>query len=314
MLTARHSRRALSAALVAAVLLSLHVVSAAGTRLSVGERSFRAVWTPLRFTVESLSVNCNVTFEGSFHSGSIDKVERALVGYVNRASLATCTNGSATVLTETLPWHVQYGGFTGSLPNIASMRLRLIGASVRISFGERETTCLARTEAASPGALIAARNEASTLTSLRWDETVGIPLTGSFFCTVARGRFVGTSSTFGTPAGGTISLTLIGEEPPTLSPSPVEFGRVEVEAVVSRAVTIRAGIGAVEVRSITLRSGVSFAILDPNRCVGSRLPERGTCVFRAIFAAPRETGRSFEDGITVGTNAGTVEDTVRAST
>jgi hypothetical protein len=84
--------------------------------------------------------------------------------------------------------------------------------------------------------------------------------------------------------------------------------------VASRNVTIRAGTGAVEVRSIALRSGANFARLDPNRCIGSTLPERGTCVFKVIFTAPRETGRAFEDTLSVGTDAGTVTDVVRAST
>jgi hypothetical protein len=37
-------------------------------------------------------------------------------------------------------------------------------------------------------------------------------------------------------------------------------------------------------------------------------------VIRVIFAAPSETGRSFEDTLSVGTNVGTLTDALRAST
>lgn len=162
--------------------------------------------------------------------------------------------------------------------------------------------------------MVAERGGTGTITSFRWDESTAIPLTGASGCSSLRGRLGGTtSSATGLGTTRAITLTLIGEAP-TLSPSPVEFGVVETEGVASRDVTIRAGTGSVEVRSITLRSGVNFTRLDPNRCIGSTLSERGTCMFKVIFAAPREAGRAFEDTISVGTNVGTVTDAVRAST
>ena len=162
--------------------------------------------------------------------------------------------------------------------------------------------------------MIAERNGSGTITSFRWDESLPIPLTGSAGCSSIRGRIGGTtSSATGLSTARQITLTLIGEGP-TLSPSPIEFGVIEAEGVASRNVTIRANSGSVEVRSIALRSGTSFAWLDPNRCIGSTLPERGTCVFRVIFTAPREAGRTFKDTLSVGTSAGTVVDAVRAST
>jgi hypothetical protein len=306
-----HARRA---ALVAVAALAVHAASASAIKLALGESGFRVAWTAMRFTASGFSVSCNLTLEGSFHSRTLSKVERALVGHVARASVGGCSGGNATLLTETLPWHVQYGSFAGTLPNITSVSLRVIGASVRVSFREfGELACLARTEANSPGVVIASRNEAGNIASMRLDETAGISMTGEGCGLLSRGRLVGTSTAVTTPGGGAISLRLIGEEP-SLSPTPVEFGVVATEAVVSRSVTIRAGTDPLEVRSIALGSGASFAVLDPNRCVGSRLSERGTCVFRAIFAAPRETGRAFEDTITVGTSVRTLEAVVRATT
>jgi hypothetical protein len=316
MLIIKYVRRLLLAALIATSVLSLHVASAAAIKLALSESGFRTTWAPMRFTAGSLSISCNLTLEGSFHSRTVAKVERGLIGYVSRASVAACSGGTATVLSETLPWHVQYGGFAGTLPNISRVTLRVIGASVRLAFAEfREFPCLGRTETNTPGVVIATRNEAGVLTSMRFDASSGIPMTGNFICTIAgRGLLVGSSSSAtGAGGAGAISLTLIGELP-TLSPSPVEFGRVEAGAVTSRAVTIRAGTDALEVTSVAVRSGANVAILDPDRCVGSRLAERGTCVFKTIFAAPRETGRTFEDVITVGTSVRTLEAAVRAST
>jgi hypothetical protein len=304
-------RRLLLGAVLTASLLTLACSSASAIQLSVSEPTFRVVWTPARFVFSGVTLSCNVTLEGSFHRTTFTKVERSLIGYVTRATPSSCSAGTMSVLTETLPWHVQYGGFTGTLPNISTMTLRIIGMSARWTF--LSLVCLGRTEANTPAQLIAERNGSGTITSFRWDESMPIPLTGTSGCSSIRGRLGGTSSSATGSGGRSITLSLIGEAP-TLSPSPVEFGVVEAEGVASRNVTIRAGSGSVEVRSIAPRSGADFAWLDPNRCVGSTLPERGTCVFRVIFAAPGETGRSFEDTISVGTSAGTLIDAVRAST
>jgi hypothetical protein len=312
MLVLKHVRRLLLGAVLTASVVALACSSASAIRLALSEPTFRAVWTPARFIVSGFTINCNVTLEGSIHSTSIAKVERSLIGYVSRATANSCSTGTMSVLTETLPWHVQYGSFTGTLPNISTMTTRVIGMSASLTF--LGLTCLARSEANTPALMVAERSGTGTITNFRWDESTVFPLTGGGGCTSLSGRLGGTTSA-ATGLGTTraITLTLIGEVP-TLSPSPVEFGVVEAEGVASRNVTIRAGTGSVEVRSITLRSGVNFARLDPNRCIGSTLPERGTCVFKVIFAAPREAGRAFEDTISVGTNVATVNDTVRAST
>jgi hypothetical protein len=312
MLALNRLRRLLLAAALTASFLALACSSASAIQLSLSEPTFRVVWTPARFTFSGVTVSCNVTLEGSFHSTSLTKVTGSLIGYVTRATPGSCSNGTMSVLTATLPWHVQFGSFTGTLPNITTMTTRVIGMSASWTF--LGLTCLGRTEAGTPAGLIAERNGAGTLTSFRWDESLPIPLTGSAGCSSIRGRIGGTSSS-ATGAGSVraITLSLIGEAP-TLSPSPVEFGVVEAEGVASRNVTIRANSGSVTVRSIALRSGTSFAWLDPNRCIGSTLPERGTCVLRVIFTAPRETGRAFEDTLSVASNVHTVTSTVRAST
>jgi hypothetical protein len=308
MFVLRRARRLSLAALISVSALFAVASIASAERLVLGEGTFRVAWMPMRFALgEFASISCNATLEGSFHSRTVAKVERSLVGYVTRASLSGCSEPGATVLSETLPWHLQYASFAGTLPNISSIRLRLIGASVGSRF--LGTSCLARSEASAPAILRANRSEASTITSISWEETASIPLS----CLGATGRLSGTSSSV-TGAGNTRAITLVLGGLPILSPSPIEFGRVAPEAVVARAVTIHAGEATLEVSSIAVRSGANVAILDPNRCVGSRLAPGVGCIFKTIFAAPSETERTFEDTISVVTNIRTLEDAVRAST
>lgn len=141
------------ASLAATILLAGAVTAASATRLSIGSRSFRAVWTPLTFNgAEGVSapVECNVTIEGTFHSNTIVKRERALLGYVTRAIVQRPCNGGEAwvhngsenplgrgVVASSLPWHVTYEGFTGTLPNIRTIRLLLRGIifTINAAFG-----------------------------------------------------------------------------------------------------------------------------------------------------------------------------------
>ncbi|HEX5146804.1 MAG TPA: hypothetical protein VFV85_07255 [Conexibacter sp.] len=236
MLVLNRARRLLLAAVLSASALALACSSASAVQLSLGEPTFRVAWTPMTFVVPGLTIRCNVTLEGSFHSTTIAKVEGSLIGNVTRASTESCSTGAITFLTETLPWHVEYGSFTGSLPNISTMTLRVIGfsAGLRI-FG---TTCLGRSEERTPALMVAERNGATgAIVNFRWSESTAIPLTGPTGCLSLRARLGGTSSSVtGQGNARSITLTLIGEAP-ALSPSPIEFGFVGAEEVVSRNVS-----------------------------------------------------------------------------
>jgi len=142
----RTCRRLLSTTLIVAVMLAA-TGSATAARLSLNEQPFQATWARLRMgDVSGLTtawVECPVTLEGSFHSATLAKVARSLVGLVTRANLGTCTNGSATLLIERLPWHLRYRSFSGTLPRISAVGLALEGLAARISVG---ITCLFITE------------------------------------------------------------------------------------------------------------------------------------------------------------------------
>jgi hypothetical protein len=122
----RHALIALTAALVVVIAAS----AASANRLTISERNFLIRWAPLTFaSTAGSSIRCSLTLDGSFHSSTISKVTGSLIGYINAGTIAgtsgngkeaICTGGTATLLRETFPWHVQYDGFSGTLPRITS--------------------------------------------------------------------------------------------------------------------------------------------------------------------------------------------------
>ncbi len=82
---------------------------------------------------EGLGVNviCDITLNGELHEGPIEKVEGALIGYITEASEANCSSNlpsEAGVRFLLFPWHVQYVGFTGELPEINTVTIRVVEA------------------------------------------------------------------------------------------------------------------------------------------------------------------------------------------
>jgi hypothetical protein len=123
--------------LTAIALLASLTASGAARNFEFSNTSFRVAFTPISFgePFGFFTVRCNVTMEGSFHARTIPKVSRSLIGYVTRGTVAhPCTggeawawNGTEGALTgaSTLPWHLSYEGFIGTLPNITGIRILL---------------------------------------------------------------------------------------------------------------------------------------------------------------------------------------------
>jgi len=130
------------------VLLGALVSTATARNFSVSNQNISSMWSSLEFNLPSGTTRCHFTIEGSFHSRTAAKVIGSLVGLITKAILGPCAAGTATVLTATLPWHVRYSGFTGSLPNITS----IIGHAISVSFrvANEGTNCLARSTEARP--------------------------------------------------------------------------------------------------------------------------------------------------------------------
>jgi hypothetical protein len=171
--------RLLLTLLVGAGALALGVATASAARLSVTNQSISITWSSFRFNEGR--AQCPVTLEGSLHARTMPKVQGQLVGYIMRGRTSACSVGSAVLLTpedgqrSSLPWHIRYDSFTGTLPNIASVRWHIIGFSYRI-LKELEL-CLYASTAAHPALLDLSREGGSgALTTGRFFGTEGILL------------------------------------------------------------------------------------------------------------------------------------------
>jgi hypothetical protein len=181
--------------LTAAMLFSLALSSASANELSVDERFILIAWDPLTFTAAGTDIECPVTLHGSFHEFTMDKVIGSLDGHTTQAIVndSRCVGGRATILTADLPWHNQYNGFIGDLPDIFGVGIRLIGARFRVDPEGGLPACLAGTDATDPGLGIAEREEGGKITGLIADENATIDLGGSFLCEIGgSSRFSGT--------------------------------------------------------------------------------------------------------------------------
>jgi hypothetical protein len=130
-------------AIGATLLLGALVTSASAGRLSSSSQTFRAAFPLARFAGAFGTTVCDFTLEGSFHSRTIAKTAGSLIGFVTRVPLGRCEVGSATVLTASLPWHVRYASFAGTLPNISAIATTITGAQVQIREPIFQQVCLA---------------------------------------------------------------------------------------------------------------------------------------------------------------------------
>jgi hypothetical protein len=190
------------AALIAALVMTVATSGATARNLSISHGElFNAVWRPVSFASGGANAAvCNVTLEGSFHYRTALKVRDSLLGYITRAIIRECTEGSATILTTNLPWHIRYQGFEGTLPNISAIRLRLILAEFQLKERIFGATCLTRSTATEPteGAVrLSAGTERRLVVGLTADERATIR------CGILNGVFTGTARVTELPNGNT---------------------------------------------------------------------------------------------------------------
>ena len=183
-----HRAKLVLAFLSATIVLAAMVATASAQRFETSNPSIRATFASIRFgTTEGIEGICPLTLEGSFHSRTIVKTSELLVGYISRAVLnrAACrftSIESLEILQSSLPWHVRYESFSGSLPNITRINLRLLSISFTLTaFGVR---CLYRSTVANPARGVAERSIATgQITSFTSNNTSQIPrFEGSFIC------------------------------------------------------------------------------------------------------------------------------------
>jgi hypothetical protein len=187
----------------ASILLAALVGVAPAGKLSTSSQTLRATFREVRFSGGFGTAVCNATVEGSFHERTIAKTAGLLTGYVTSAAVGGCTQGSATILRETLPWHIRYQGFTGTLPSIASVIARIVGLSFQLREPVFGITCLARSTEAAPSIITFNREASGALTTARVSGTV--PTNCG-----AEGTLDGTSNAFTVLNSATrITVTLI---------------------------------------------------------------------------------------------------------
>jgi len=202
----RSNIKLLLAAATGVVALAAAVGTANARRIELSERQFRQIWPFLEFRSEAgmLLAKCPVTLEGSFHSRTLSKVSAQLVGYITRSTVGLCATGGATALTEKLPWHIRYQSFGGTLPEIVSVTLQLVGAAWEI---KNVFTCLAVTSEAHPAVGRANVSNGQVIT-LNPDSTAIIPTAPG--CGVASVRFTGESEVFaGSTGAARIAIRLV---------------------------------------------------------------------------------------------------------
>jgi hypothetical protein len=172
----RTQRILLSAAITATALLNV-TATASANRLNIDDQAFDIRWSPMTFVAGVGPTRCNLTLLGSFHTATIAKAHGTLIGHITHASVGECNPGvSATMLASDLPWHVQYRGFSGSLPSISSVTIAIIDFAFRFD-PDGLPSCLFVTSDEEPAIGIASIS-GSTITEMRLDENAEISLEG----------------------------------------------------------------------------------------------------------------------------------------
>jgi hypothetical protein len=124
----------LLAGLAAALLCSAIASSALARNFSQNEQRLKITYSPLSFVPSfGSTTRCGITLESSLHSRTYAKVNESLVGYIFNAVNGVCESGAIRANTETLPWHITYNGFTGTLPNITGLNRNVHNSSYEIN-------------------------------------------------------------------------------------------------------------------------------------------------------------------------------------
>ena len=178
--------KAVLTAVGAAVLLAAFVGTASAGRLSTSGLGVNGTWTTVRFAGGIGTGECEVILNGAFHERSISKTRGTLSGFVTAANITRCARGGGTILRETLPWHVRYEGFAGTLPTITTIRASVVGLAFRIREPTFGIECLSRSTTEEPGTVNFNLNGSGVMTSAS--------LGGTIRCGSFSGTISGTSS------------------------------------------------------------------------------------------------------------------------
>lgn len=207
----RYSTRLALAVLAAGCMLLALSGAAGANRLSLTNQSIRWTFAEYSDTNAGIRISCEVTLEGSLHSASFAKVSGALIGYVNRASVRSpCRGewGDMHFLTETLPWHMRYHAFAGTLPAITSATVDLVGWAWNYP-GLGMGPCLYRSTPENPARWILGRERNGAITSVTADSTIAVRLFSGELSCASTINYEGTGSMTVAGSSTLVTLTLI---------------------------------------------------------------------------------------------------------
>jgi hypothetical protein len=194
----------------AACLLLALSGSAGANRLSVNSQSMRWTFTEFSSNNAGINIRCAVTLEGSFHSRTIAKVRGALIGSINRASVRSgCAGewGDMVFLAESLPWHLRYRSFAGTLPRITSVSTDIVGFAWSYP-GLGRGPCLYRSTAERPAGFILNLGAEGGARSVTADPTTPVPLVSGLLCAETI-NYAGTGAVTQVGSTSAVSVTLI---------------------------------------------------------------------------------------------------------
>jgi len=187
-------------AVVGATVLLASLVGVASARsLSSSSQGLRASYASLEFAGGFGTVRCEVVVEGSFHGRTTQKSVGTLVGYITAGNVTRCASGGVTVDRATLPWHVRYAGFSGTLPNISAISATESG----LSFRAREPTFGVTCQVTNASASVTFTRETAT------GATTNVSVSGTAPCSGINGTLTGTTTNVDNGAGARITVTLI---------------------------------------------------------------------------------------------------------
>jgi hypothetical protein len=176
------------AAAIACACLASAISSASAGRLNFSERRIAVTWSnppgeEMRFSAETFAIECAVALRASLSANVVAKTAGAQIGEVRGIAAAGCAGGTVITLNgvegpATLPWPIRYDSFSGTLPAITGIRVRIVNAGFLATFGvNNENRCLYRSTEAEPLYVIMERNVTSgVVTAWRVDETRPIRL------------------------------------------------------------------------------------------------------------------------------------------
>jgi len=197
------------AMLVVVLASAIAASTASAGRISVNVSAIEVLFSALKARAGAFEVSCPTTLGGTFGSAVISKLSRIRWGVVYNASLAeaSCTGGSATVLTESLPWEIQYSSFSGVLPIIERISTSVVNAAWEVLINSIK--CYLHTTASSPAKLRFVVESGGAVTGYEAEPNARIPLTGEALCAFAGEASLSGVGTVRESRGAPIRITLI---------------------------------------------------------------------------------------------------------